>query len=220
MQRPRSLQLSLTRTCCFLLALCLTENLLWIRRASALSDAPPSRIGTFADSMGSVSHEVDPMENPKANRRKQPSHGGAERLWDRDREEAEDRVGTRGNVRRASYGQEADGTASENKGNGTHHRKSVGDGGEPRNGANVSKQSYGLEGVHERLLWDELRESLAGVTTGGEGLLPRGQDGVRDFEKTVRGRAGEEQRRRLIDEAISVLLEASSDEEGVERGSL
>lgn len=170
--------------------------------------------------MGSVTLGVDPTENPRANQRKPPKHNGVERPWAQGEEDAEMRVGKRVNARGAPCGQEADGTASENKGNGTHRRQSAGDGNGSRNDANVSRPSYGLEGVHERLLWDELRESLAGVAVGRKGLLPCGQDGVRAFEKTIRGQAGEEQRRRLIDEAISVLLEASSDEEGVEQGSL
>lgn len=163
----------------------------------------------MADSVGSILHEADPTENPRMDQRKQSSHNGTKEPWVRGGG-AEMRVGTRN----SHSGQEADGTASENMGKGTQGRQSGEDGGGSR------RQNYGLEGEHERLLWDELRESLAGVAVGRKRGLPYSQDGVRAFEKPRRDRASEEQRRRLIDEAISVLLEASSDEEGLEHGSL
>ncbi|CAN0471168.1 unnamed protein product [Ectocarpus sp. 8 AP-2014] len=72
-----------------------------------------------------------------------------------------------------------------------------------RAGANL-----GFEDSHERLLWDELRESLAGIT-GSDAVPPAWGHGAA-VEEARADRAHEEQRRRLIDEAIAVLLEGSS----------
>ncbi|CAM9564712.1 unnamed protein product, partial [Ectocarpus sp. 6 AP-2014] len=65
-----------------------------------------------------------------------------------------------------------------------------------------------FEDSHERLLWDELRESLEGVA-GSDAVPPAWGHGAA-VEKARADRAYEEQRRRLIDEAIAVLLEGSS----------
>lgn len=74
---------------------------------------------------------------------------------------------------------------------------------------------FGAGGSHERLLWDELRESLAKISES-KGLLPSKCDSESAVEKATMSRADVEQRRRLIDDAIAVLLEDSgSDEEGV-----
>ncbi|CAM9093776.1 unnamed protein product [Scytosiphon promiscuus] len=73
--------------------------------------------------------------------------------------------------------------------------------------------SFGAGGSREKLLWDELRESLKEAVDGSGGAMPsqnreRDRDGA--YEKAREERAREEQRRRLIDEAIAVLLEGSS----------
>lgn len=72
-----------------------------------------------------------------------------------------------------------------------------------RAGANL-----GVEDSHERLLWDELRESLEGAA--GNDVVPPAWGHGAAVEKARADRAREEQRRRLIDEAIAVLLEGSS----------
>lgn len=98
-----------------------------------------------------------------------------------------------------------------NVGNGV---KSQRNSGEDRPRSNSPRDTYGANGSYERVLWDELRDSLA-----GQGVLPsKWADDT--AEKRRRDRAGEQQRRQLIDEAIAVLLEgSSSDDDRVERGS-
>lgn len=83
----------------------------------------------------------------------------------------------------------------------------------------------GAEGSHERLLWDDLRESLEGVAGGGGIPTPNtwARGGV--IEKTREERNRDQRRRRLIDEAIAVLLEgsssgSSSDEDRLDAGAL
>lgn len=68
----------------------------------------------------------------------------------------------------------------------------------------------GVESSHERLLWDDLRESLAGAALGER--VPARSTWSRGVavEKTKATRDREQRRRRLIDEAIAVLLEGSS----------
>lgn len=78
-------------------------------------------------------------------------------------------------------------------------------------------RGLGTHGWHERLLWDELRDSLAdgaGCERGMRGKWSR-DGGDRDVVEQYMGdRANKEQQRRLIDEAIAVLLEGSSSDEG------
>lgn len=104
----------------------------------------------------------------------------------------------------------------------------------PSGGRRRSRVSLGspategdVEGSHERLLWDDLRESLEGAT-GGERVPARSTwaRGVA-VEKSAEERDRELRRRRLIDEAIAVLLEGSSssgsgssDDERLEDGAL
>lgn len=79
------------------------------------------------------------------------------------------------------------------------------------------RPGLGAHGWHERLLWDELRDSLAGVA-GNERVMRSkwSRDGGGDVVEQATGdRASKEQQRRLIDEAIAVLLEGSSSDEGV-----
>lgn len=72
---------------------------------------------------------------------------------------------------------------------------------------------------YERLIWDDLRESLA-VNDSSADIVARKGVGDAKFHQSSKERAAEqERRRRLIDDAISVLLEDSdnSDEEGPTR---
>lgn len=76
----------------------------------------------------------------------------------------------------------------------------------------ASGASYEADAFHEQLIWDELRDSLAGRDRG-----PPQKRHVRDtVEEAKRDIDSEERRRRLIEEAIAILLESSSDEEGVD----
>lgn len=92
---------------------------------------------------------------------------------------------------------------------------------EPGGGGRRSRASLGspateleVEGFHERLLWDDLRESLEGAA-GAERVRARSTwaRGV-VVEKTKEERDREQRRRRLIDEAIAVLLEGSTSSSG------
>jgi len=76
---------------------------------------------------------------------------------------------------------------------------------------------FGGESSRERLLWDELRESLHVVAGRVEapGLDTLDRRGA--VEKANGDRAREERRRRLIEEAIAVLLEGSSGSSDDER---
>lgn len=67
----------------------------------------------------------------------------------------------------------------------------------------------GAEGSHERLLWDDLRESLEGAA-GGERIPAPSTWGRGVAVEKMKERDREQRRRRLIDEAIAVLLEGSS----------
>lgn len=76
----------------------------------------------------------------------------------------------------------------------------------------------GAHGWHERLLWDELRDSLAGVA-GSERVMRSKWSRDGSNAGAVVGTAGgdkasKEEQRRLIDEAIAVLLESGSSDEG------
>lgn len=102
------------------------------------------------------------------------------------------------NDRSASVVDKGLGLKLESSGGGRRSRSPPG-----RAGANL-----GVEGSHERLLWNELRESLEGVA-GSDAVPPAWGHGAA-VEKARVDRAREEQRRRLIDEAIAVLLEGSS----------
>lgn len=62
-------------------------------------------------------------------------------------------------------------------------------------------------GHREHMLWDELRDSLVGREGSLSGRRRPSLDEIR------RDRAAQEKRRGLINEAVSVLLEPSSDEE-------
>lgn len=67
-----------------------------------------------------------------------------------------------------------------------------------------------VESSHERLLWDELRESVEGAA-GRDGVpAPKTWGRARPVGRTKEEIFREEQRRQLIDEAIAVLLEGSS----------
>ncbi|CAM9642552.1 unnamed protein product, partial [Ectocarpus fasciculatus] len=87
-------------------------------------------------------------------------------------------------------------------------RKSRGGGRMSRSPPGRAGANLGVEDSHERLLWDELRESLEGVAE--RDVVPPAWGHGAAVEKARADRAREEQRRRLIDEAIAVLLEGSS----------
>lgn len=72
-------------------------------------------------------------------------------------------------------------------------------------GANMA-----TEASRERLLWDELRESVEGVAGSAEVPAPSMWGRVGPVGKNKEEIVREERRRRLIDEAIAVLLEGSS----------
>ncbi len=80
----------------------------------------------------------------------------------------------------------------------------------PRGSLGSPGASFGGESSRERLLWDELRESLQGVAGRAEAPGPDTWDRRRAPEKMNDDRARQERRRRLIEEAIAVLLEGSS----------
>lgn len=90
-------------------------------------------------------------------------------------------------------------------------------GGGRRDPRDIQGPGFGAHGWHERLLWDELRDSLAGVARSEPVMRSEwsksGGGGV--IEQATGDRASKEQQRRLIDEAIAVLLEGSSSDEGV-----
>lgn len=72
---------------------------------------------------------------------------------------------------------------------------------------------------YERLLWEELRDSLA-VAAEAQGALYRGYAGVDDERATSRRVEPRVlQRQELVDQAITALL-ADSDEEGLDRGPI
>lgn len=77
--------------------------------------------------------------------------------------------------------------------------------------------NFGGESSRERLLWDELRESLQGVAARAEAPGPGTWDRRGTIEKMKDDRAREDRRRRLIEEAIAVLLEGSSSSSDDER---
>lgn len=82
----------------------------------------------------------------------------------------------------------------------------------PRNNRGPGFRAHGW---HERLLWDELRDSLASVAGSEPVMRTKWSDGGGGVVEQATGdRASKEQQRQLIDEAIAVLLEGSSSDEG------
>lgn len=94
---------------------------------------------------------------------------------------------------------------------------------------------FGADGFsheRERLLWDDLRESVQGAAGSERVPAAARSEWVRGvaIDKTKEERSREQRRRRLIDEAIAVLLEgsssgasssnSSSDDERLEDGTL
>lgn len=74
--------------------------------------------------------------------------------------------------------------------------------------------------AHEHVLWDELRASLA-TAAELEDILCRGHTEVTERSRgTVVATGEEEERRRLIEQAIAVLLEDADEEDLLETGDL
>eukprot|EP00903_Cladosiphon_okamuranus_P009043 g8645.t1 len=194
----------------------------------------------FEDDLSASTVSDTPREVPRnTGRRKAPGNGagvatrtksptGADRTG-RDRTGPECRVGSRDRYQ-ASEPLAAQGRRESWQGNERNANSNVDTGLAPnvepggvRRRSRVSLRSppaeIGVESLHERLLWDDLRESLEGAA-GGERVPARSTwaRGV-TVEKTKEARDREQRRRRLIDEAIAVLLEGSSSDSSGGSGS-
>lgn len=145
----------------------------------------------------------------------------------RDRSGPERRVGTRDQAdeARAAQGRREFCQGSERR-NTNNADIGIGPKEEPGGGRRRSRISlgspaadFGAEGSHERLLWDDLRESLEGAA--GSETIPNSSTWARGVvvEKTKEERHREQRRRHLIDEAIAVLLEGSTSSSSSRGGS-